>query len=130
VTATDTSIRVGNGHAGATEDLGGLIELDSDVVSGDSGGPLFDDDGEVIGIVTAASSGAAVGGAVGDTPAAAAGIGAGSVITAVDGVEVLSADDLSAAIAAHDPGDEVRVDWTDSAGGQNSAAVNLGAGPA
>ena len=129
MTATDTSIRVGNGHTGATEDLGGLIELDSDVVSGDSGGPLFDDDGEVIGIVTAASSGAAVGGAVGDTPAAA-GIGAGSVITAVDGVEVLSADDLSVAIAAHDPGDEVRVDWTDSAGGQNSAAVNLRAGPA
>jgi S1-C subfamily serine protease len=31
--------------------------LNSDVVSGDSGGPLFDQSGHVIGIVTAASSG-------------------------------------------------------------------------
>ena len=59
VTATDVAITVGSGYTGTTEDLGGLIQLDSDVVSGDSGGPLFDDDGEVVGIVTAASSGSA-----------------------------------------------------------------------
>ena len=57
VTAIDESITVGNEYTGASESLNGLIQLASDVVSGDSGGPLFDNQGEVIGIVTAASSG-------------------------------------------------------------------------
>jgi S1-C subfamily serine protease len=59
VTALDESIEVGNEYTGATESLSDLIEIDADVVSGDSGGPLVDADGEVIGIVTAASSGTA-----------------------------------------------------------------------
>lgn len=59
VTGLDESITVQSEYTGAAESLTNLIELDSDVVSGDSGGPLFDDDGEVIGIVTAASSGTA-----------------------------------------------------------------------
>ncbi|MBC7723534.1 MAG: trypsin-like peptidase domain-containing protein [Burkholderiaceae bacterium] len=59
VSATNESIKVGNEYTGATESLTGLIRLASTVVSGDSGGPLFDGQGEVIGIVTAASSGSA-----------------------------------------------------------------------
>ncbi|MET0989562.1 MAG: trypsin-like peptidase domain-containing protein, partial [Glaciihabitans sp.] len=57
VTATNESITVGNEYTGAQESLSGLIEINADVVSGDSGGPLVDSDGDVIGIVTAASSG-------------------------------------------------------------------------
>jgi len=41
----------------AAETLTGLIETDADVVAGDSGGPLLDPEGEVVGIDTAASSG-------------------------------------------------------------------------
>jgi S1-C subfamily serine protease len=41
----------------ASERLTGMIETTADVVSGDSGGPLYDAEGEVIGIDTAASSG-------------------------------------------------------------------------
>jgi S1-C subfamily serine protease len=37
--------------------LSGLIEVGADIQSGDSGGPLYDAEGEVIGINTAASSG-------------------------------------------------------------------------
>ena len=59
VTALDESITVGNESTGASESLGGLIEIDAAVVSGDSGGPLVDDEGEVVGVVTAASSGSA-----------------------------------------------------------------------
>jgi len=59
VTALDESIEVGNEYTGATEGLSDLIEVDADVVSGDSGGPLLDADSEVIGITTAASSGTA-----------------------------------------------------------------------
>jgi S1-C subfamily serine protease len=57
VTAVNESITVGNEYTGAEESLSGLIEINADVVSGDSGGPLVDGDGDVIGIVTAASSG-------------------------------------------------------------------------
>jgi Trypsin-like peptidase domain len=41
----------------ASETLTGMIETTADVVSGDSGGPLYDADGEAVGIDTAASSG-------------------------------------------------------------------------
>jgi S1-C subfamily serine protease len=57
VTALDQDIQVANDETGATESLTGLIETDADVVSGDSGGPLVDAQGEVTGVVTAASSG-------------------------------------------------------------------------
>ncbi len=57
VTALDQSITVANDITGADENLTGLIETDADVVSGDSGGPLIDKQGEVAGVVTAASSG-------------------------------------------------------------------------
>ena len=57
VTALEQSITVANDITGADEHLTGLIETDADVVSGDSGGPLIDKQGEVAGVVTAASSG-------------------------------------------------------------------------
>jgi S1-C subfamily serine protease len=46
----------GMGVTARTEDLDGLIETDASVVGGYSGGPLYDDEGEVVGITTAASS--------------------------------------------------------------------------
>ena len=51
------SLSISDGYGSAYEELDNLIEIDADVVSGDSGGPLIDEDGEVIGMVTAASSG-------------------------------------------------------------------------
>jgi S1-C subfamily serine protease len=46
----------------ASETLTSMIETSADVVSGDSGGPLYDADGEVTGIDTAASSGSEING--------------------------------------------------------------------
>jgi S1-C subfamily serine protease len=57
VGAVDQSLTIGSDDSSTTEHLTGMIELQSDVVSGDSGGPLFDTKGRVIGMVTAASSG-------------------------------------------------------------------------
>jgi S1-C subfamily serine protease len=59
VGGVNKSLQIQSDFSTGSENLSGLIELDSDVVSGDSGGPLFDSSGKVIGIVTAASSGSA-----------------------------------------------------------------------
>jgi S1-C subfamily serine protease len=43
--------------SGDSETLSGMIEFDADVVSGDSGGAVIDDEGEVVGMTTIASTG-------------------------------------------------------------------------
>jgi S1-C subfamily serine protease len=180
VGAVGQSLTIGSDASDTSEHLTGLIQLNSDVVSGDSGGPLFDKNGKVIGIVTAASSGSAVvtgyainiaqvlkiadaiesgttsseivlgypafaginiastptttGVPVGSTfpgmPAASAGITAGDTITAVNGIAMTSATQLSAAIQAHKVGDTVTITWVTAAGVSRSAPVTLVAGPA
>jgi S1-C subfamily serine protease len=57
VAGLDQPITVSNDLTGQPQSLTGLITLNSDVVPGDSGGPLLDSHGDVVGIVTAASSG-------------------------------------------------------------------------
>ncbi|WP_144759515.1 S1C family serine protease [Curtobacterium sp. 9128] len=59
VTATDQDIQVQSESGTGTESLHGLIEVAADIVSGDSGGPVLDSEGEVVGMATAASSGSA-----------------------------------------------------------------------
>jgi S1-C subfamily serine protease len=177
ITAVDQSITASDTGGSNAEQLSGLIETDAAVQPGDSGGPLYDGNGQVIGMDTAASTGGAtqayaipiaaarqiatqiedgvssatihqglsaflgvsvadsqggatVQGVVSSGPAAGAGIAAGDVITAVDGATISSASDLTAALAAHSPGDKVTVSWTDASGGAHSATVTLATGPA
>ena len=56
---TDLDQEITAQSASGSEELTGLIEVDADVVAGDSGGALLDADGQVIGMTTAASSGQA-----------------------------------------------------------------------
>jgi S1-C subfamily serine protease len=65
----------------------------------------------------------------GGSPAAGAGIGVGSMITALDGTAVSSNSALRNAIMAHNPGSSVSVSWTDTAGNSHTATVTLGSGP-
>ena len=57
VGAVDQTITVHSESGSGKERLTGLIEVDADIISGDSGGPLYDADTEVVGMNTAASSG-------------------------------------------------------------------------
>ncbi|WP_138759136.1 S1C family serine protease [Modestobacter altitudinis] len=56
VTALDQSITATDESGQDAEQLTGLIEIAADVEAGDSGGPLYDAEGEVAGMDTAASS--------------------------------------------------------------------------
>jgi S1-C subfamily serine protease len=57
VIALDQTITAGDENGGDSEQLTGMIQVDADIQAGDSGGPLYDSEGEVTGIDTAASSG-------------------------------------------------------------------------
>ncbi|MET0767820.1 MAG: trypsin-like peptidase domain-containing protein [Aeromicrobium sp.] len=59
VVALDRTITVSSETGGESSDLSDLIQVDADIIAGDSGGALYDDDGEVVGMNTAASSGTA-----------------------------------------------------------------------
>ena len=197
VSALNQTITTQAEGSAAGETLTGLIETTADIQSGDSGGPLFDANDEVVGIDTAAevvagqsengyaipidtalgiakqiitgdesdgvrigypaflgvqvqsaatagtgtgrsrsgssstgTAGALIGGVVSGSPAEQAGLTAGDTVTGIDDSTVTSADGLSTALAAHDPGDRVSVTWVDSSGAKHSATVTLAQGPA
>ena len=57
VTALDQTITTQAEGSAASETLNGLIETNADIQAGDSGGPLYNANGSIIGIDTAASEG-------------------------------------------------------------------------
>ena len=59
VSALDQTITTSSEGTATGETLNGLIEISADVVSGDSGGPVRNSAGDVVGVTTAASSGSA-----------------------------------------------------------------------
>lgn len=56
VTGTNASITTQAEGSVASENLSGLIETDADIQAGDSGGPMYNSAGSVVGMDTAASS--------------------------------------------------------------------------
>jgi S1-C subfamily serine protease len=60
VTALDQSITATESDGSDAEQLGGLIQTDAGLEPGDSGGPLYDSAGTIVGMDTAASNGGAV----------------------------------------------------------------------
>jgi S1-C subfamily serine protease len=187
VTALDRDITVSDVTGGDLSELEGLIETSAPLQPGDSGGPLFNASGQVIGMNTAAersfgrfrsstsesyaipiddavaivdtirtgretdtirlglpaflgievdgsaaaqqSDGVEVAGVLDGTPAEAAGLAAGDVITTFDGQPVSTDDSLLERLHALEPGDTVAVGWTDSRGETRTATVTLATGP-
>ncbi len=82
-----------------------------------------------VGLGDTGGAGALVAAVEPGSPAAAAGLQAGDVITAADGTKIGSASDLRAAIARHQPGDRISLSW--QRGGQTrTATVTLARRPA
>jgi S1-C subfamily serine protease len=77
-----------------------------------------------------ATPGAVIGGIVRGSPAAAAGLSAGDVITAIDGRATSSPSSITAAILAKKPGAKVTIRLTDRSGVARSTVVTLTSGPA
>ncbi|MBV9093540.1 MAG: trypsin-like peptidase domain-containing protein [Streptosporangiaceae bacterium] len=75
------------------------------------------------------SAGALIIGVICNSPAQAAGITAGSVITAIDGQAVGAPDSLAAIMASHHPGETITVTWVSPSGQRTTGNIGLAAGP-
>jgi S1-C subfamily serine protease len=75
-------------------------------------------------------SGADVAAVAPGSPAEAAGLVDGDVITSAGGQDVSGPASLSSVMAGHRPGDSIQVVWVDPGGVQHSASVTLASGPA
>jgi S1-C subfamily serine protease len=63
------------------------------------------------------------------TPAARAGITAGSVITAIDGHAFVAPASLTGTLARYAPGVTVSVSWVSPAGQNSTSSIRLASGP-
>lgn len=78
----------------------------------------------------APTHGVAVGGTLNGSPAAQAGLAAGSTILSVDGTAVATPQQLTALLGRYHPGDTVKVTWTSAAGSTTTSSITLAKGPA
>jgi S1-C subfamily serine protease len=75
------------------------------------------------------SSGTLIFGTICGSPAQAAGMTAGSVITAVNGQAVGGPDSLTGAVSKYHPGDTISVTWVSPSGQRSVSSIKLTAGP-
>jgi S1-C subfamily serine protease len=75
------------------------------------------------------SSGTLILGTICGSPAAAAGMTGGAVITAVNGQAVGSPDDLTGVLSRSHPGDTISVTWVSPSGHRTTSSLHLAAGP-
>ena len=79
--------------------------------------------------IASVSSGTLVLGTICGSPAASAGLTAGSVITAVNGQAVGSPQDLTGIVSKHRPGTTISVTWVTPSGQHETGSLALTAGP-
>jgi S1-C subfamily serine protease len=121
-TALSIANQIESGHASATVHIGTTAFLGVEIApTGQQGSGSFGSSG---------SSGVEIAGVQSGTPAAAAGLSQGDVITSVAGQSVNSGTDIQQVLASHHPGDKVSISWTDAYGQSQTATVTLAAGPA
>jgi S1-C subfamily serine protease len=80
--------------------------------------------------IAPARSGALVDGVLCGTPAAAAGLFAGDVITSIGGRAITTPGSLNAIVSHYRPGSKAPLAWVSPGGSRHTAVVTLGAAPA
>jgi S1-C subfamily serine protease len=79
--------------------------------------------------IASVNSGTLIMGTVCNGPAAAVGITAGSVITAVNGQAIGSPSSLTSVVSKFQPGEEISVTWVSPSGQRTTSNLHLTAGP-
>jgi S1-C subfamily serine protease len=80
-------------------------------------------------VIAPVGSGTLIIGTICGSPAAAAGMTGGAVITAVNGQAVGSPDDLTGILSRFHPGDTISVTWVSPSGQRSTSSLHLTAGP-
>jgi S1-C subfamily serine protease len=126
-TALDIAKKIVSGDASSTIVIGTPGFLGVEVGSSTTGYGGYGGYGGYSGYGT---PGASVEGVVSGSSAATIGLGAGDVITAVNGHSIASAEALSSTLESTHSGERVTVTWTDSSGDSHTATATLSIGPA
>jgi S1-C subfamily serine protease len=82
-----------------------------------------------VGNIANVSSGTLIVGTICNSPAAAVGMTAGSVITAVNGQAIGSPESLTGVVSKFRPGDTISVTWVSPSGQHTTSTIKLTAGP-
>jgi S1-C subfamily serine protease len=112
-TALSIARQIEAGHASSTVHIGATAFLGVQIASSSQ----------------QTSAGVPIAGAASGTPAAAAGMSAGDVITSVAGKTVSSGTDVQHVLEGYHPGDKISISWTDPYGQPHTATVTLAHGP-
>ena len=132
------SAQESSGYQGYAIPIGEATTLAKEIEAGDSSSTVHIGTTAFLGVEiqaagdgygNEASNGATVAGVITDSPAQEAGLGAGDVITSVNGHTVDGANALTSALAPYKPGDKVTIGWTDASGQTHTASVTLSSGP-
>ena len=119
----------GGGFGGGGNGFGGGNNAGTGNGTGSSGCYTSDANLSVPSTIAPVSSGTLVLGTICGSPAASAGMTAGSVITGLNGKTVGSPSSLGSLIAKYHPGDSVSVTWVSPSGQHRSGTLALTAGP-
>ena len=118
--------------------IGTARRIGAEIRAGRAGGTIEIGPGPLIGVIVGdadaapsppSASGAEVIAVDPGTPAAAAGLHRGDVITTLGGTAITSAGSLSTALDAHRAGQRVRLGWIETSGQRRSAVITLAPGP-
>jgi S1-C subfamily serine protease len=126
--AESIATQIAAGHASATVHIGlaGFLGINvADASQPSQCNPSGSGAGGFGNYTAPVSSGALVCNVFPGTPAAAAGLNSGDVITEIDGRTVSSADSLTSLMAGDHPGDQLSVVYVDTSGGKHDTTVTL-----